>query len=567
MFKYAWILGIYLVSGPLYAQPVSCEVAKNTTLQLMGSELMRNFKVLKKQKPPIYYLSYRYNEMDITTVSASLNGVSATQGKNNNLAVVARAGSPQLDNTRALKGEKQQFDTAYIKFIALPQEQQPRAFRLALWRTTQKAAEDAQKQYSQVVAHSRTMTQGSDPSADFVFPPKETFCQLEQAKKIDLEQVKQLVQKAQQLPQGKPYVLNYAISFTYQYTQSYFVDSRGTRLAFPNHMMYLTYSINNRTQDGMELSRFKDYTVSSVEELPSQEQLLGDISKSLQELEALSKAPIGQPTTAPAILTGAATGVFVHEVLGHRLEGYRQKDESQGQTFAGKIGQRVVSPILTIVDDPTMTHFKATALKAHYLYDDEGVKARPVTLVENGVLKNFLMSSSPIAGFPVSNGHGRLNGGRRAVARMGIMHTKASQTVSYGELEKMLLEEIKKQGKPYGFIIEDLGGGYTLTGKSLPQTFKLETKLVWRVYPDGRKEMVRGLDIVGTPLVSFNKVLAASDDEAVFNGFCGSVSGWVAQANIAPSILLESLETELTQTSPWKPPLLPAPILEKGGKQ
>ena len=567
MYRYAGVLAIVLAVLPLQAQPIICDANKNETLQLMSNELMRNFKVLKKQTPPIYYLSYRYNEEQDIYVKASLNGIRTSHYSDNDLAVMARVGSAQLDNTHALKGEKQDFDIAFTQFMPLPDSSDPRAFRLALWRTTQEAAENGQKQYSQVLAHNRTMSQGADKSADFVFPPKETFCQIEKPQQIDLEKVKKLLQAVEKLPQGKAYVLSYEISFTYEHTQSYFTDSRGTRLAFPNILMYLTYSLNNRTQDGMELTRFKDYTISSLDELPSIEQLQADILKSLEELEALSKAPIGEPLTAPTILTGPATGVFVHEVLGHRLEGYRQKDESQGQTFAGKVGQQIVSPVLTIVDDPTLTKFNGETLKAHYLYDDEGVKARPVTLVENGVLKNFLMSSSPIAGFAQSNGHGRLYGNHRAVARMGIMHTTASRTVSYEELEKMLLDEIKRQGRPYGFIIEDLGGGFTFTGKSMPQSFKLEAKLVWRVYPDGRKEMVRGLDIVGTPLVSFNKILAVADDDKVFNGFCGSVSGWVPQANIAPSILLESMETELSETSASKPPILPAPILEKGGKK
>ena len=130
----------------------------------------------------------------------------------------------------------------------------------------------------------------------------------------------------------------------------------------------------------------------------------------------------------------------------------------------------------------------------------------------------------------------------------------------------MLVEEIKRQGKPYGFIVEDLGGGFTLTGTGLPQSFKLEAKRVLRVYPDGHKEVVRGLDVVGTPLVSFNKILAAGDDDTLFNGSCGAESGWVPQSNIAPSLLFENLEMEKTQKSDFKPPVLPAPDAEEEGK-
>lgn len=563
-----WIsILLCLVFMPVWGQVQNCQVQQQVPLKLMEAELARNFKVLKKQKPPIYYLSYRYNEVQVVNVTASLNGISSFQDRYNTLAVMARVGSAKLDNTRALKGEQANYNVSFSSNFALPNQDAPRAFVLELWQTTERAVKQAQQEYSQVLAHTRTMTEAADQSADFVFPPQESFCQVTPAQEINIEQVKELLQAADKLPQGKPYVLSYNISFGYEHKQNYFTDSRGTRLTFPSQQMRLMYTLKNRTQDGMEISRFKDYNVSSLEELPSKEQLSADISQSLQELEMLSRAEQGEPFTAPTILKGKASAVFVHEVLGHRLESHRQKDEDQGQTFTGKVGQQIISPLLTIVDDPTLTSFNGSTLRGHYLYDDEGVKARPVTLVENGILKNFLMSSSPIKGFAASNGHGRLGGSHRAVARMGIVRATSSQTVSYEELEKMLLAEIKRQGKPYGFIIEDLGGGYTLTDKFLPQSFKLETKLVWRIYPDGHKEAVRGLDIVGTPLVSFNKVLAVGNDDAVFDGSCGAESGWVPQTNIAPSLLLESLETERTQTSPMKPPLLPSPLLEKGGKK
>lgn len=527
---------------------------------------MRNFKVLKKQKPPVYYLSYRYSEWEDVDVDASLNGVSVHQSKDNKVAVLVRVGDKKLDNTRALKGEKTVYGIANSWWVG-PQEQNPKAFQLNFWDLTEQAVEEAQQQYSQVIAHQRTMSQAQDQSDDFVFPPTETYCETTAAQQIDLDKVKALLAAGAKLPQGKAYVLNYNMSFGYTHAQKYFVDSRGTQLTFPAEQMRLGYTITNRLKDGMTLDQTRTYDISSTDELPSEEQFLADITESLNKLEQLAKAPQGEPFTAPTLLQGRAAAVFVHEVLGHRLEGHRQKDESQGQTFTGKVGKQVISALLTIVDDPTMIYFNGKALRGHYIYDEEGVKSRPVTLVENGVLKNFLMSSNPIKGFPVSNGHGRAGTNYRAVARMGIMRATSSKTVPYEELEKKLIAEIKRQGKPYGFIIEDLGGGYTLTGKSLPQSFKLETKLVWRMYPDGHKEMVRGLDVVGTPLVSFNKVLAVGDDDTIFDGSCGAESGWVPQTNIAPSILFEDLEMEKTETSAWKPPLLPSPLLEKGGKK
>ncbi|MBO7238728.1 MAG: TldD/PmbA family protein [Elusimicrobiaceae bacterium] len=566
MHKLGWIGLFCLLCLPVFAQTI-CDVRQELPLQLMGKELTRNFKTLKKQKPPVYYLAYTYEEQEVLNVSASFGAVDVQTREERLGDVQARVGSLSLDNTRALKGERENFDLASSGQVPFPTAGNTAAFERAWWTLTEQATKDEQKAYSAVLSHSRTMTQMKDPSDDFVFPPKETFCQTQTWPEVDIDKIKDLLAQASKLPQGKKYVLDYAVNFGYTRGHRYFADSRGTRLKTPYSRMRLMYYVVNRTQDGMEIERFKDYNVSSADELPSLKQLSADIRQSLAELEQLSNAPEGEPFTAPTILKGKAAAVFVHEVLGHRLEGHRQKNESEGQTFTGKVGQQVISPLLTVVDDPTLQTFQGQTLRGHYMYDDEGVKSRPVTLIENGVLKNFLMASSPVQGFNVSNGHGRKELGRRAVARMGIVRATSSQTVPYEELEKMLLAEIKRQGKAYGFIVEDLGGGFTFTGKSMPQSFKLETKLVWRVYPDGRKEMVRGLDIVGTPLVSFNRVLAVGDDDTVFDGSCGAESGWVPQTNISPSLLLEALETERTQTSPWKPPLLPSPNLEKGGKK
>ena len=562
-----FILGYICSAVASWAAPVLCDVNQEIPLQLMEKELKRSFAVLKHQKPPIYYLSYTYQEGENEGVSVELGGVMQQYHTYSATAEVrARAGSVQLDNTHPLKGEGQDTALAGVEIVPQISLENPKSFLLAWWRATQKAAEQAQANYSRVTANVRTMSETKDQSADFVFPPKQAACYQQPLQTVDMEKIKNLLLEASKLVIGKEYVLDSSFSFGITQGHRYFVDSRGTRLKTPYARLRLMYNLSNRTPDGMTVERFKDYNVFSPEELPSAQQLAADVQQSLQELAGLTAAPEGDPLTAPTILKGKAAAVFVHEVLGHRLEGHRQKDDSEGQTFTGKVGQLVISPLLTIVDDPTLTQFNGAALRGHYLYDDEGVQARPVTLIDKGVLKNFLMPSSPINGFALSNGHGRRETGRRAVARMGIMRTTASHTVPYEQLEKQLLQEIKRQGKPYGFIVEDLGGGFTFTGTSMPQSFKLRAKLVWRVYPDGRREMVRGLDVVGTPLVSFNKILAVGDDDTVFDGSCGAESGWVPQTNIAPSLLLESMEMEKTQKGDYKPPVLPSPLLNKEGK-
>ncbi len=562
MKNYFFLLLAVGVSFPIGAQN-TCRVQDQRPIQLLSAELKRSMKAFKKQNPPIYYVAYNYTESEEGAVVVQEGGVVFNGvDQNNTLQVQARAGSPRMDNTRTLKKGQTYYDLNLANVPAI--EGDGKAFTTAVWRLTEGTAEQAQQDYNRVHADAQTAANRVDDSADFVFPPKETFCQEEKPLSFQLDRIEKLLLKASALTQGKSFVLDSNFSFSYFTGARYFVDSVGTQLKVPEQRARLSYMVEGKTPDGTKLARNVSYDVLQEDQLPSEEKLFADVQTSLAELDTLLHAPEADPITVPAILKNRAMAVFVHEVLGHRVEGHRQKEDSFGKTFTDKIGQEVVSPLLTIVDDATMPSFGGEPLRGFYYYDNEGVKARPVTLVENGILKGFLMSSTPIKGFGASNGHGRGAAGKRPVTRMGNTYTTALQTVSYDELEQKLLDEIKRQNKPYGIIIEDLSGGFTITDTDYPQTFKLTPTLVYRIYPDGRKEAVRGADMVGTPLVSFHEVIAAADDYEVFNGSCGAESGWVPVSSIAPSVLLRRLEIEKTGKSEEKPPLLPPP--SKGGK-
>ena len=559
-----WILlGIFC---PVFSQS-TCRSQEDPVLRLMAAELKRSDKILKKLNPPVYYLSYTYEDKYSQRIDVAQDGADAYARRNTALTVLARAGSPKLDNTRPLKGEAN-YDRTFTKTVrgVDPLAADPSAFTLALWRSTQQMAEAAQEEFSRVKTNSQTAAARQDTSDDFVIPPVARYCRQQELKTFNTEKIRQLLLKGSELTRGQPFVQDSSFSFNVEQGHRYFADSSGTRLKTPFLFVRLGYEISNRLADGTQLERVNYYDVIDESQLPSEEQFLADVRQSISELNALSNAPEADPVTAPAILKNRAMAVFVHEVLGHRVEGHRQKLDSFGKTFTSKIGQLVTAPFVTIIDDATLPSFNGQPLRGFYEYDDEGVKVRPVTLVENGLLRGFLMSSSPIEGFKTSNGHGRASLGKLPVARMGVTRLIASQAVPYDELEKQLLAEVRAQQKPYGYIIEDLSGGFTMTDTDMPQVFKLEPKLVYRLYPDGRKEAVRGADMVGTPLVSFGQIIAAADDDAVFNGSCGAESGWVPVSAIAPSVLLKSLEIEKTAKSEQKPPILPSPYsLGKGG--
>jgi len=289
-----------------------------------------------------------------------------------------------------------------------------------------------------------------------------------------------------------------------------------------------------------------------------------------KELEGLVKAPINDPTVGPALLTGRAAAVFFHEVFGHRAEGHRQKDVAEGQTFAKKVGDPILPEFLSIVDDTTMKKLGSQDLLGYYQFDDEGVPAQRVTLVDHGVLKNFEMSRSPLVGFPRSNGHGRRQLGATSVSRQGNLIVRSSKTMTNAQLRAKLLELIKSQGKPYGLLIDDIAGGFTFTGRGQPQAFQVLPLVVYKVFADGcPDELVRGVDIVGTPLAALTKIVATGDTAEVFNGYCGAESGSVPVSAASPAILTSELEVQKKETSTDRPPILPPPAhdtVKTGGR-
>jgi predicted Zn-dependent protease len=282
-----------------------------------------------------------------------------------------------------------------------------------------------------------------------------------------------------------------------------------------------------------------------------------DLGKSL---EALRKAPLTEPFNGPAILSGRAAAVFFHEVLGHRLEGQRQRGEDEGQTFTKDVNKPVLPPFLSVSDDPTRTRFGDTWLSGTYAFDDEGQKAQKVDLIQNGVLKTFLMSRMPIASFSNSNGHGRAQTGRVPNGRQGNLIVTSTNAVPEAELRKMLIEEAKKQGKPYGLYFEDISSGFAVTTRSSPQAFSVIPLVVYRVYVDGRPdELVRGVSIVGTPLQAMSAILATGDKSEVFNGECGAESGSIPVSAVAPAMLLTKIETQKDKQGTERVPILPNP--------
>jgi len=535
-------------------------------LDILSEELQRNFAVLKeKGDPPPYFMAYTVTEEESQGVAASFGTVNG-QSRNHAryLDITIRVGSPKLDNYHVVEGQRARFTPGAI----LPLDDVPDAIRRRVWLETDRTYRLAARRLIEIKSNEQVKVKQADDSADFSSEAPEKYEEPapQPLRILDQEWINR-VRKWSGDVGNHPGVLNSGADLSVERITNYFVSTDGARLAHTRTLVNVTFSARGKAEDGMDLATFEDFQASDLTRLPQPEAIGAAANRAGNDLAKLLQAPTVEPFIGPAILSGRAAGVFFHEIFGHRIEGHRQKDEAEGQTFTKSVGGPVLPDFLSIVFDPTRKSLGGTDLNGYYSYDDEGVKARPVTVVENGVLKTFLMSRSPIQDIEHSNGHGRRQPGLEVVSRQSNLIVESKKQVSDQALRQMLIAEIKRQNKPYGLYFEQVTGGYTTTQRRGLQAFTVIPLIVYRVYPDGRPdELVRGVDIVGTPLSSFAKILATSDKLDVFNGYCGAESGQVPVSASSPALLVSEIEIQKKDHAQDRPPLLGKPT-ESGGSR
>jgi len=546
-----------LIAIPLAA--VTSGQHPDNLLQTMQRELQRATASLSKSDPAPYFMSYSVNDSDSITI-AGMDGslVASTNVRRRQADVTMRVGAAALDNTHG------QSRPSGIVSGALPLHDDSEAISRVLWQLTNREYEQASGAFLRVKTNEAVRSEEEDRSPDFSQESPQSHIEgtspaLALNQKLWEDRIRRVSARFLKYPEAYTSVVLLQAGTS----RSYLATSEGTALVQPSAIVRLVMEASTRADDGMDLLRVETFQAASGDQLPSEAELIVKADKMGEDLNALRSAPVAEPYVGPALLSGRAAAVFFHEVLGHRLEGHRQRDEREGQTFTKKVNQQVLPTFLTVVDDPTMRELNGVKLAGHYDFDDEGVPAQRVVAVQDGVLRNFLMSRMPITNFSHSNGHGRRQAGLMPTGRQGNLIVTSSKTVKDSELRQKFIDEIKRQGKPYGLYFEDIQGGFTLTTRALPQAFQVIPVMVWRVYPDGRPdELVRGVDIVGTPLLSLNNIILTGDTLQVFNGICGAESGQVPVAAAAPAMLFSEIEVQKRAKGTQRPPILPPPVPE-----
>jgi predicted Zn-dependent protease len=558
-------------AGSTAAGPAEEGKPSDIVISSMQKELDRSFAKLKNiASAPLYFMSYSLYDIERVNYRATYGAINNDDCSHYRvLNVDLRVGDKHLDNSHQLRAG--QYASAplalgmgHYRGGSFPLQDDPDAIRNRLWMATDSAFKSAQQSYMRVKTNRDTRVVEEDSSDDFSEAKGVSYFEKPLPLSVDGPVWKDRLRKASAIYKEFPELSDSTVVLNVDQTRRYLVNTEGTRIEDTTKSFRVAAEASAVSKDGMVVHLYDAVEVPKMEELPKQEQLEKMVRKLARAVVVLKDAPRAQPYVGPAILNSKATGVFFHEVLGHRVEGHRQKDESEGRTFAQKVGEQIMPAFMSVEDDPTRTTFGPTPLVGAYKYDDEGVPAQKVMLVDKGILKGFLMGRSPIRNFTVSNGHGRSSAGADPVARQGNLIVDSSKRVPYVKLRAMLIQEAKAQHKPYGLIIDEIAGGFTITHAFLPQSYVLLPLRVTRVYVDGRAdELTRGVNIVGTPLSSLEKIICAGKDDDTFNGRCGAESGWVPVSATGPSLLIKTIELEKEYKEQNQPPVLPAPILER----
>jgi len=543
----------------------AAQPAPSPVLQAMKAELDRSMEKFKAQPVPPYFLSYEIVESRGANVSAEFGKiVNSGESRNRQLDIDLRVGDYNLDNTREIRGGNAQMGFENFRPVAVPIDDDPDAIRAVLWHNTDERYKRAVEQLTKVKTNVQVKVAQEDQSADFSREEPQRFSEPLVQIQVDRRAWEEKLRKYT-APFAKYTDIYQATAFLQASAESrWYVNSEGAVIQTSQPAFHLFVVAGTKADDGMELPLYESYFGFTEKDLPDDATVLKDVDKMIHNLEALRVAPMADPYTGPAILSGRASGVFFHEIFGHRVEGQRQKNSEDAQTFKKKINELVLSKDLSVYFDPTERRLANTDLAGYYLYDNQGVKARRVTVVENGILKTFLMSRTPVEGIPQSNGHGRAQSGFKPVARQSNLIVEVAPSAVEPDLKKLLIAQIKEQNLPYGLYFDDIQGGFTFTGRTIPNAFNVMPLMVYRIYPDGHEELVRGVDLIGTPLTTFSKIAAADNKLAVFNGICGAESGGVPVSAVSPGIFISQIESQKKSKSQDRIPVLPAPF--EGGK-
>jgi predicted Zn-dependent protease len=528
-------------ADPLAAARVAA--GGDAVLEALLTELDRSKAQLKMdQVAAPYYIEYRVNDVDEFQAEAAFGSLRETQRvRYRVLRVVVRIGDYKQDSY---------YNQGMGETNILPLDDDPIALRHQIWMATDEAYKAAGEALTEKQAALKQFSAESNPVDDFAKAPVVTAVEPIVKLQVDDTAWKKTLEDVTNLYRKYPDVQSVSASTRFSAVNEYLVNSEGTVTRGGHRTYNIQFNSSAQAADGMRLSRNPFWMVAKAEELPTHDALVADAKKALDWLVALRQAPIVEEEyRGPVLFAPDAANDVMASLVGANVLGRKPQLGKPNRTtgaFATSFKTRVMPSFLSVIDDPTLHDFRGKSLVGTYEVDDDGVKAQPVTLVDNGTLINYLVGRQPIRDFPSSNGHGRAGTGTYPAPNLGVLLLKSSEAQSPEALKKRVIQMITDQGKPFGYRVETLGPGNS-------------PRLLYRIYPDGHEELVRGAVFNELDVRALRSdLIAVGNDPLVSNR-----TGGIATTVISPSLLFDELEVKRADTSKDKLPDYPPPPLDK----
>jgi TldD protein len=532
-----------------------------------------------------YLISYLVSDQNDFSASASLGSITNSNRNRFRVPLIeVRVGSYDFDNTGHVYSgyySGSRFDSE-----PWPIDDDYQALREALWLATDHAYKAAVESIARKRAALNSVAESADKLPDYSKADPVTSIGKVGSEKMDDAQWRERIAKLSGIFKAYPEILASGVEFNANLGPTYFTTSEGTSLRYQDDIVWLIARAEVQAAEGTLMREGVAIQSLELRTFPGESELTAQINGLAERMRARVKAPIAESYAGPVLFEPPAAAQLFAQLIGDNLRAGK-KPISEGNRpvnyipseFEGRTGARVLPEWFDVTDDPTQSMWQGKPLAGHYLFDAEGVRPQTVSVIEKGVFKSFLTTRQPVKGFPQSNGHARLGGnyGVKA-ASISNLFVKVSQSQPLTDLKQRMLQMLKDRDKPFGMLVRRLDYPYSSSGADLQQLMASSAQsgsarptspptLLFRVYPDGREELVRGLRFRGLSARSLRDVMAASAETAMFdfvnNGaplaFMGAGGMLAPSAVIAPGLLFEELELERPQEQLQKPPIVPPP--------
>jgi len=560
----------------LVAQPQP--ETNDPVLRAMHDEIERSRKLTVSNLEAPYFIQYLMDEAQVFEASASLGGLLSVRDDHlRQPEVQVRVGDYKFDNSNFVgMGFASRYDLGRF-----PLESAYPVLRRYLWLATDSAYKGAVETISRKRASLRNVEQTGVPDDLAHAEPVHSIRDF-QPLVIDRDAWTNRVRSLSAIFNDYPAVKDSRVELEASFGGTYLVNSEGTEVKSPENVVILRVRAMAQALDGMPVRDILIYHSFDAARMPPPSELERGVKDMAAHLTDLALAQKGESYSGPVLFDDIASPQLFAQVLGDNLAPARRPEGGRGGSgptseLEGRMGARILPDSFTVVDDPTQKEWRGRPLFGSYEVDREGVPAKPLRLVENGVLKSYLLTRTPIRGFSGSNGRARMDGGFGAgTAGISNLFVTSSETIPAGDMKKKLIELIQQRNKPYGMIVRKLdfpSGAPTdelrrLLAASQGAMHPVSAPtLVYKVFPDGHEELVRGMRLHGVNVRSFKDILAAGNDSTVFEFMNNAApyamigaGGFTAETCVvAPSIIVDDVELQPNDDEQPKLPVVSAP--------